>query len=112
MVRWIRQRFGVAGFEELGLPGGKLLDRGLKDFAAGRPSREACLVALSAPRLRREGVPVPMPAADWEERVPDPQERLYRLIENEDGEGGLAHSRCNALLREVVSFADALAQTK
>lgn len=109
MSRWLQQRFGSTSFEALGIPGGVIVDTGLQDLLAERGSKEAYLVALAAPRLRREGVPVPFPSQDWHGSVPDPHEKLYRLIEAESGE--LAHSRYNAYMRQVVSFADALAQT-
>lgn len=110
LARWTKARFGAPSFEILGIPGGRLVDQGLRDYAAGRDSREALLVDVAAPRLRREGVPVPRPAPGWRRAVPDPHRRLYERIEEDAG--ALAHSRYNALLREVVSFSDALAQTK
>ena len=110
LTRWTKRRFGAQNFESLGLPGGQLVDKGLRDYAAGQSSPEALLVDLAASRLRREGVPVPQPSSGWRKAVPDPHLRLYELIEQSAGE--LAHSRYNALLRQVVSFGDALAQTK
>lgn len=98
MTRWIRRRFGGASFEALGLPGGDVVDAGLADLTAGRVTAESLVVSLAAPRLRREGVPVGAP-------LEDPEHRLYRLLEQADP--GLAHARFNALLRRVVSFADA-----
>lgn len=109
MARWTQQRFGSASFADLGIPGGDLVDQGLQDLLMGRLSKEAYLVALAAPRLRREGVPVPMPTNEWTTLVLDPHEGLYKLVEAENE--GLAHARYNAYLRQVVSFADALAQT-
>jgi hypothetical protein len=97
-TRWVRERFGAASFEALGLPGGDLIDRGLADLAAGKATRESLLVSLAAPRLRREGVPVGM-------TLDNPDERLYELLEAADAE--LAHVRYGAYLRRVVSFADA-----
>ena len=97
MVRWTRARFGAAGFEQLGLPGGDLVDAGLEALASGRVSPEALAVSLAAPRLRREGVPVG-PVLD------DPERRLYDLLAQRDGD--LAHARYNAFLRRLVSFAD------
>ncbi|MFV1958161.1 MAG: hypothetical protein ACC662_01985, partial [Planctomycetota bacterium] len=96
IARWTRERFGAATFEELGLPGGALVDRGLRDAAAGLESVESLLVALARARLRREGVPVP------ENRVPEPEERLFRRLEA--GQGALAHARYRALRRQIVSF--------
>jgi len=57
------------------------------------------LVSLAAPRLKREGVPIPR-AVMGEAEV-----RLYRWLEREHGE--LAHARYLAHLRQVESFADA-----
>jgi hypothetical protein len=99
LARWTRARFGAARFRDLGLPGGDVIDRGLSDLAAGRETNEALLVALAAPRLRREGVPVPAVS------IRDADHRLYRAME--PVHGALAHARYNALLRLVTSFADA-----
>jgi hypothetical protein len=97
-ARWIRQRFGARDFASLGLPGGALIDAGLDDLATGVTSKESLLVSLASSRLRREGVPVT--AVE-----PDPENRLYRLLE--ETEGALAHARYNALRGQVVSFANA-----
>ena len=97
-ARWIRHRFGEASFEALGLPGGEVIDAGLADLAWGRVTRDSLAVSLAAPRLRREGVPVG-------EVLEDPERRLYRLLEQTEGD--LAHARYTACLRELSSFADA-----
>ena len=97
-TRWIRERFGTASFEALGLPGGDIIDAGLADLAAGKETRESLLVSLAAPRLRREGIPVGPTLAN-------PDERLYELLARDDPE--LAHARYRAYLRRVASFADA-----
>jgi len=97
-TRWIRERFGGASFEALGLPGGDIIDTGLADLAAEKATRESLLVSLAAPRLRREGIPV---GATLE----SPDERLYELLARTDPE--LAHARYGAYLRRVASFADA-----
>ena len=97
-ARWIRQRFGAASFELLGLPGGDTVDTGLADLASGRTTPQSLAVSLAAPRLRREGVPVGSV-------LEDPERRLYELLSRT--EGGLAHARYNAYLRQLVSFADA-----
>lgn len=98
VTRWIRDRFGDGSFERLGLPGGDIVDAGLADLAHGRTTRESLAVSLAAPRLRREGVPVG-------ETLEDPERRLYEMLSRT--EGGLAHARYNAYLRQMSSFADA-----
>ena len=102
--RWVQERFGVSTFQTLGLPGADIIDAGLSDLAAGRESMESLLISLAAPRLAREGVPIPR------ETFADPEMRLYRLLERSDEE--LAHARYNALQRQVVSFADACAHAR
>lgn len=97
-MRWIRQRFGAASFEQLGLPGGDIVDAGLTDLAAERTTPESLAVSLAAPRLRREGVPVSAV-------LDDPERRLFELLSRTEGD--LAHARYNAYLRRLVSFADA-----
>jgi len=97
-VRWIRHRFGAASFQEVGLPGGALIDAGLDALASDRTTPESLAVSLAAPRLRREGVPVgPV--------LEDPERRLFELLARTDGD--LGHARYNAYLRRLVSFADA-----
>ncbi len=81
------------------LPGHELVSAGLADLAAGRESEAALLVAMAAPRLRSLGFEVP---AGGGER---PSHRLYELLSAEAGQG--AHSRYNALVARVVSFARA-----
>ena len=83
------------------LPGGDLAAAGLRDLASGVESVEALLVASFAPRLRRLGLDVPALAVD------DPEQRLYRLLASRHGDA--AHSRYNALVRRMVSFARARA---
>lgn len=46
-MRWIRRRFGDSSFERLGLPGGDLVDAGLKDLTAGRVTPESLLVSIA-----------------------------------------------------------------
>jgi hypothetical protein len=102
--RWIRVRFGAPGFEALGLPGGEVIDAGLAALADGKESIESLLVSLAAPRLRREGVPLPGDV------FMDADVRLYRLIEQNSGT--LAHARYLAYLRQAESFADACASAR
>jgi hypothetical protein len=80
------------------LPGHELVSEGLADLAAGRESESALLVAMAAPRLRMLGIEVPEGGGER------PSHRLYELLAQ--GDGG-AHSRYNALVARIVSFARA-----
>ena len=97
--RWMLVRFGAPRFEDLGLPGGELIDSGLASLAAGEENIESLVVSLAAPRLRREGVP--LPALE----ILDADMRLFRLLEETSGD--LAHARYLAYLRQATSFANA-----
>jgi hypothetical protein len=80
------------------LPGYELVSQGLEDLLAGRESESALLVAMAAPRLRGLGIDVPQGGGE------QPAHRLYELLsETDDG----AHSRYNALVARMVSFARA-----
>jgi hypothetical protein len=80
------------------LPGHELVSSGLGDLAAGRESEASLLVQMAAPRLRALGLAVP------DGGVERPSHRLYVLLaERDDG----AHSRYNALVGRIVSFARA-----
>ena len=81
------------------LPGAELVSRGLADLAAGRESDASLLVQMAAPRLRALGFEVP-PARSGQ----SPSHRLYELLS--EGDRG-AHSRYNALVARMVSFARA-----
>ncbi len=78
-----------------GLPGGEILRRGIEDLSRGVESKEALLVSIGAPRLRRLGFDIPPTIAE-------PEERLYALLARSDPDA--AHSRYNALVRRLVSF--------
>jgi hypothetical protein len=78
------------------LPGGLLVQKGLRDLAAGEMTDDALLVAIGAPRLRSLGIEVP--ASD----VAEPEATLYRSLSTHDVDS--AHSRYNALIRQLVSF--------
>jgi hypothetical protein len=80
------------------LPGHDLVAEGLADLAAGRESESALLVAMAAPRLRALGYEVPGGGGER------PSHRLYELL-SDKGLG--AHSRYNALVARMVSFARA-----
>ncbi len=73
---------------------------GLADLAAGRESESALLVAMAAPRLRALGYDVPSSVGG----ARPPSHRLYELLADGDHD---AHSRYNALVGRMVSFARA-----
>jgi hypothetical protein len=78
------------------LPGHELILQGLSDLSSGRETAEGFLVAIGAERLRRAGIAVP-------HNVPaDPEHRLYALLAEDDSDS--AHSRYNAMIRQLVSF--------
>lgn len=81
------------------LPGHEIVSEGLSDLAAGRESECGLLVAMAAPRLRTLGVEVPAGGGA------NPSHRLYELLAADSGRG--AHSRYNALVARMVSFARA-----
>jgi hypothetical protein len=80
------------------LPGHDLVSEGLADLEAGRETPAGLLVTMASHRLRALGFDVPAPASS------DPSHRLYELLARE---GPDAHSRYNALVRRIVSFARA-----
>lgn len=82
------------------LPGAELVTEGVADLAAGRESIAALLVSIGGPRLRLLGVAVPA-------TIDRAEERLYSLLAQEHGDA--AHSRYNALVRQLVSFQRAAA---
>jgi hypothetical protein len=103
--------------EEHGLPGHELVSAGLADLAAGRESESSLLIAMAAPRLRRLGFDVPEGGGGGGEGGGErPSHRLYELLsatdqadqgaQTDQGARG-AHSRYNALIARVVSFARA-----
>jgi len=80
----------------VGLPGADLIEAGLRDLEQGRETVAALLVAIGAPRLRSIGLELP-------DQLPDnPEYRLYHLLAQENSDS--AHSRYNALLRQLVSY--------
>jgi hypothetical protein len=78
------------------LPGGDLVEQGLRDLSVGHESEAALLVLIGAPRLRAIGIDVP--PSD----LPRPEHRLYEKLAQTDSDS--AHSRYNALIRRLVSF--------
>ncbi len=83
------------------LPGGEMMREGLADFQCGRCTVAACLVAIARTRLSRVGL-LPKSVVN---PFPEPERQLYRLLRQA---GGDAYSRYNALVRELVSFENAL----
>jgi hypothetical protein len=81
------------------LPGFDLIAAGVADLAAGRQTPAAMLVASFASRLRALGIDVP------ESPTADPEHELYLRLEREEANG--AHASYNALVRRVISFAEA-----
>ncbi len=84
-----------------GLPGEKLVRRGLADFQSGLCTIPSCLVRIARPRLSRAGL---MPQS-VHGQFSEPELQLYDLLKLQ---GGDAYSHYNALLRELVSFENAL----
>ena len=84
-----------------GLPGEVLVREGLADVQAGQRTIPACLVWMASPRLRRAGL-LPETAIRL---IAEPEQQLYQLLRRQ---GGDAYSRYNALVRELVSFEQAL----
>lgn len=78
-----------------GLPGGELIQRGVRELEQKQETVAALLVSIGAPRLRRLGVLLPA-------TFTEPEHRLYQLLSKT--EGNAAHSRYNALVRRLVSF--------
>ena len=78
------------------LPGGDLIEAGLRDLAEARSTEAAELVLIGAPRLRQLGLDVPLDRSDGAEH------RLYQRLAAEDDR--TAHARYNALIRRLVSF--------
>lgn len=80
------------------LPGEELVNAGVADLRAGNETECALLVAMATTRLRALGIDVP------DVGVQRPSHRLFELL-SERGPG--AHSRYNALIARLVSFARA-----
>jgi len=80
------------------LPGVEIIRTGLRALSRRESSIDALLVSIAAPRLRQLGIRVP-------EGLTNPEEALFDRLEELHGDG--AHSRYNALIRRVVSFARA-----
>jgi hypothetical protein len=82
------------------LPGADLVRQGIEDLAHGRDTVAAALTRMAAPRLNSLGLDIP--ATD---DAPPAGHRLYELLAA--GDAATAHSRYNALVARMVSFARA-----
>lgn len=85
-----------------GLPGCDLVRDGLADVRAGRDTIAAKLVMIGSPRLRDCGIAVHVSAKDA--LLAD--RNLYDQLALTHGKA--AHSKYNALIRQLVSFERAL----
>jgi hypothetical protein len=82
------------------LPGAEIVLPGVADLEAGRSSINAIAVQCAATRLRGIGLNAPGTESDA-----PAAHRLYARLSDEFGNG--AHSRYNAILARVASFAGA-----
>jgi len=84
-----------------GLPGEHLVRKGFEDLKQDQFSIPACLVSIARTRLCSTGI------FDCEGLafIADPEHALYAQLKREDGD---AYSRYNSLIRELVSFEQAL----
>ena len=94
-------KFGPMPDQDLSdLPGAEIVLPGIRDLEAGRESINAAAVQCAATRLRGVGLNAPGAEGD-----PPAAHRLYRQLRDELGDR--AHSRYNATLARVASFAGA-----
>ncbi len=82
------------------LPGAEIVLPGVADLIAGRKSVNASAVQCAATRLR--GLGIDAPSATGEQPA---AHDLYSMLSEELGGG--AHSRYNAILARIASFAGA-----
>jgi len=83
-----------------GLPGASFIQRGLQDYRENRHTIPSCLVRMARRRLAMAGLMESSTQHDIEAELD-----LYQLLSHE---GNQAHSKYNALIRELVSFEHAL----
>ena len=84
----------------VGLPGAERILEGLRDYRENRHTMAACLVRMARRRLGKAGLMQAEPPRDDGAELD-----LYQLLSHE---GNQAHSRYNALIRELISFEHAL----
>jgi hypothetical protein len=83
------------------LPGCALIEQGLQDYVANRHTQQSCLIRMARPRLVKAGL---LDRAAPQHDI-NAELDLYHLLSHE---GNQAHSRYNALIRELISFEHAL----
>jgi hypothetical protein len=84
----------------LGLPGAERILEGLRDYRENRHTIASCMVRMARPRLGKARLLEASPPLDDGAEL-----NLYQLLSHE---GNQAHSRYNALIRELLSFEHAL----
>jgi hypothetical protein len=87
------------------LPGGDILDKGLRDLLAGTLSTEALLVLIGEPRLVVHGIEIPhipLPKEDYKEHL------LYEHLESVYQSRSEAYHHYNVLMRKLASLEHAL----
>lgn len=82
------------------LPGAERIEVGLCDYRENRRTIPSCLVRIARPRLVKAG----LMSAESQQDI-HAELDLYHLLAHE---GNQAHSRYNALIRELISFEHAL----
>ena len=87
------------------LPGGEILERGLRDLEARVRSVDALLVLIAAPRLARCGIQIP----GGQSRSALPEHELYDLLFTKHGPE--AYRLYRSLIRRLVSLESALEST-
>lgn len=83
------------------LPGGRIVEQGLRDLSEGRETEASLLVQIGGPRLRRLGLAVQV-SPERRAASESPEHRLYERLRSVEPDA--AHSRYNALIRLLVSF--------
>ena len=84
------------------LPGGEILQDGLRDLESGVRSVCSLLVLIAAPRLTRSGIQIPRGVSP----AGLPEHELYDLLLAAQGAEAYRHYR--SLLRRLVSLENAL----
>jgi hypothetical protein len=90
----------ISNNSDAALPGEELVAQGLHDLGADCITEAALLLEIAAPRLRKLGIDIePHRDPDGE----SPEHRLYALLSERPD----AHSRYNALIARIASYARA-----